>query len=223
MRLRRPKCFAVLLAAYLGTFSSASAANGAVPTGATPGSPTMAKSSSSARHHDGFYARLAVGLQYSAFWGAYFGDPVSLNGLGPGFAVSFGATPIEGVVIGGTLSFTAGEGTLHGRPPGPQTPFILAPLLGPFVDWYPSASGPWHVGSAFGLGGFSGSDANNKSFVGYAPALAAFAGFELWLSPEWSAGFMLVAQGTAPATQRGGSGYRLEAASIGLQYTVLYH
>jgi hypothetical protein len=173
--------------------------------------------------HVGFYARLAVGQAHSYFFGNRDSASVSLTGSGPAFALALGGTPFPGFAVGGIFAFAASSGRLEGGPPGPNHPGAVAPLLGAFVDWYPVPRSSWHLGGAVGLGGFSGTDAAHNQFVGYAPAFALFAGYDLWLTSDWALGLDLVEQGSTYAHARHDQSYRLASASIGFRMSVLYY
>jgi len=72
----------------------------------------------------------------------------------------------------------------------------LSFAFGPFIDVYPNPRGGWHMGFMLGFNGQSVRDTanDNKLFMLYGGAASFWAGYEAWVSGDWSMGGMLKAQ-----------------------------
>jgi hypothetical protein len=170
---------------------------------------------------------MAFGPQYVAFVGEHEAGNASLNGAGTSSVFRVGGTPFEALVIGVTLEIGTLDAEFQGAPQGAEGEAnMIAPLLGPFVDWYPNPRGPWHLGAALGLAGFSGRDAEETRYVGRSAGGALFAGYDAWIGPQFSIGITANVQGSLPANADGASGdagYAFSTFSAGVQSSLLYH
>jgi hypothetical protein len=180
------------------------------------------------RVHDGFYFRFVLGVQYTRIWGERDGSSASLAGIGPSLELYLGGTPFRGLVVGGTFGFSVVRGDFEGAPAGAEGDAqAIAPILGPFVDWYPDPSGPWHTGAALGFAGFSGHDAAGNLYTAAPPGAALFAGWDGWVGSESSLGLGVVVQGALPADAENAdeedTGYRLAAFTTGIQGSFVFH
>ena len=104
------------------------------------------------RLHDGFFFRSSPGL---ALFAATVPDVGTLprrsrvEGLGLSSALSIGATPAPGLVLGGTL-WTVNlfprfvEGGVTATPDDDSVKLTVL-RIGPFVDWYPEARNGFHA------------------------------------------------------------------------------
>lgn len=178
--------------------------------------------------HDGYYQRLSIGLGYTSFWGTGPAGSASISGIGSSFALAFGGTPWDGVVIAGTLGGAAADGAFKGSSPAASgDASALLPLIGVLTDWYPIATGPWHAGAAFGFSGFSTTDSNGRNSTGLAPGGSLFGGHDSWIGPQYSIGIaaiLFIAGPSSGTDSRGYStDYRFMAASFGLQTSLLWH
>jgi hypothetical protein len=176
--------------------------------------------------HTGFYFRVATGLHYTSIFGEHTGGDASLNGLGTSVGLLFGGTASPGLVVGGTLGFIGVSGTFTGAPTGASDDAHAAvPLFGAFVDYYTKPDGPWHVGGAFGIGGYSGRDSLHTRYIGHAPAAQLFGGYDRWFNPCWAMGIGLVTQAASSARAKdlaGTLGYKFAVLSIGFQLSFVY-
>ena len=90
-------------------------------------------------------------------------------------------------------------------------------IVGPFADGYPDPKKGWHFGGMLGLaiasfdtpGGNDGSD-------GFGVGGAAWAGYDVWVAPEWSIGGALKIN----ALRATDSDDDLTISSIGAQFAV---
>lgn len=192
-----------------------------------PDAPSMASEEPYVDVHDGFYLRMATGLHYTSMFGEHTGGDASLNGAGLSMGVLLGGTPRPGFVVGGMFGFVGVSGTFAGAPTGASRDASgAAPLFGAFVDYYPKPDGRWHVGSVFGVGGYSWRDSLHTRYIGYAPAAQLFGGYDSWFNPCWAIGFALVTQAALSARAKdlaGDLGYKFTVLSIGLQMSFVYY
>ncbi len=185
--------------------------------------------------HDGFYLRMSLGAnaQRHTIESDRANVPdLKVNGGGLSFDILIGGSPMPGLVIGGILSADAAS-----RPTVKQDNLesnddydsALA-LIGPFIDGFFDPSGGFHVGGALGITGYaldnrSITEDNNKSFGG--GGLSFWAGYDAWVSSQWSIGGMLRLTGASGTrdleinnvteTQKATSG------SLAILFTALYH
>ncbi len=167
------------------------------PIYAQPRAPQMSQPppAEGAREHDGFYLRLQLGPGY------FFDkesrerdgqDPVVVSEAG-GFATGFeflaGGTVADGFVVGGTLAITRVAN--YEKTIGPDTAetadVIGLTLLGPFIDWYPDVSGGFHV---YGLLALAGGSSRDTDWQRGGLAIGGGAGYDWWISDEWSIGVL---------------------------------
>ena len=86
--------------------------------------------------------------------------------------------------------------------------------LGPMVDWFPSATGGFHVGGGVGWGTL-----NAVNYTSTGTAFHLFAGYDVWIGNEWSLGPAL--RLTSSKTSK--TPYEDAATSIVLMISVLDH
>ena len=154
--------------------------------------PPAAPIERSFRQHEGFYARVNVGLgsMLSANVENEAGGEVETGGLTLNYDLLLGGSPAAGFSLGGGVvggfqmsgDWEANGVELSG---GDMTTLIV----GPFADGFPNSKGGTHFGGLVGLayvgleppGATEGSDA-----VGFGAAF--WAGHDVWVAPEWSVG-----------------------------------
>lgn len=144
--------------------------------------------------HDGFYLRMALGVGWLSL-GLDADADATLKGAGGGVALMLGGTPVDGLVIGGgVFSVSADEPRVEvgGKSSDLSGQASLA-VIGPFVDGYFDPKGGLHVGGAVGLATTKVEDDDStfdaKPYNG--AGLALFAGYDAWVSANWSLGGML--------------------------------
>jgi len=172
--------------------------------------------------HDGFYMRAGFGTQYTRIFGEREGQDAALGVWGMSLVLAFGGTPAPGLVVGGMFTYAGGgQGTFKGAPMGAEKKSDAGTvLLGPFIDWFPSPRGMWHLGGAVGISGHGINDGDGNDFDGTSAGAMVYAGADFWAGPAYSSGLALVLYGALPADA---DGYRLAAVSTGLQWSLLYH
>jgi hypothetical protein len=189
--------------------------------------------------HNGFYTRLGLGLAYASMWGHGPNGAASVRGPGAGLLLSIGGTPVEGLVLAGTIFGANGNGSFKGAPPPAEGEPVesrrkgsaFAPLFGLIADWFPDPRTGWHAGGGFGLGGFSADLGDRDLFTGSTFGGTLFGGYDHWIGPEYSLGFMLVgtlalaadARWEDESIERVPTGYRFTTASSAIVVSLLFH
>lgn len=191
----------------------------------------------------GFYLRASSGLGWLSVYGEGPRGTASISRLGASSALSIGGTLRPGLVLAGTLRVATVTGTFSGGPfenatvmsndgrtTSSASPYADGDLLsvGGLVDLFPDPLGGWHVGAAFGVGGtvvtVRATDGNMGAgaFTG-----SLFAGYDGRLTRTLSFGAMIVSSAATRATMHdtadNDTGYRLGAAAIGLETSLLYY
>ncbi len=174
------------------------------------------------RVHDGFYLRMAFGFGYQAmaFNDVPQADGMEASGMGIDASLLIGGTPGRGIVIGGMFT---------GADMFAEKGDHLSFAFGPFIDVYPNPRGGWHMGFMLGFNGQSVRDTahNDQLFMLYGGAASFWAGYEAWVSGDWSMGGMLKAQGSFGGRERGKVPNREDvqgrAISLTLNWTTVYH
>lgn len=184
--------------------------------------------------HDGFYARLNLGM---GSLGAVVDSPgTAVNQEGTGKSLSLdlaaGYSPSPGIVVGGMLAHDAALSVDYGSDSQAYQSNTTVTFLGPFFDGYPNSRRGFHLGGALGL---AQSRVTDKNLAGFGVAsgfgLLAFIGYDVWVAEEWSVGGSLRLMGTrtkadADAVSEIGltaGRASMETRSIQLMATVLYH
>jgi hypothetical protein len=151
--------------------------------------------------HDGFYLRMSLGL--GAVKTQVEPDEeedgvlsYDLSGTAVAIDLLIGGSPVPGLAVGGALlSSNASEPSLEY--PG-QSDRELDDLtfghLGLFVDGFPDPKGGFHVGGSIGFDAVTIVDEANEfeeelTFGG--AGLNVWAGYDAFISPEWSLGGLL--------------------------------
>ncbi len=153
---------------------------------------------SSARLHDGFYFRGAVGfgtLASGSVTPPGGGGDVKLAGSGPAVELAFGGTLSSGLVVGGGIyGMSIGSPSYSRNSASVDGGAALVSTVGPFIDWYPNPAGGFHFQVSIGwaiLSAGKGSKtptypARDQSGNGF--ALLGGAGYEWWIADQWSLG-----------------------------------
>jgi hypothetical protein len=157
------------------------------------------------RVHDGFFARVALGVGYLTA-GLPHGDrmygptaagvkrDVALSGVAQLTEVSFGGKPAPGLVVGGGLFdanvFKTRKVIGDGYDVDESAGVSATALACPFVDYYPSPSRGLHfLGAPCVAVGVS-----EAVPLGAGWGLAGAVGYEAWIGDEWSLGVLGRAQ-----------------------------
>jgi hypothetical protein len=197
-----------------------------------------------AHSRNGFYFGAISGFGSLGAWGDGPNGSASISGLSLSSGIAIGGSPVPGFAIAGMIegSQTTGN-TFNGGPVVTATSMVgnvptmamtlkgnaraTLGMLGVMVDWFPVASGPWHVGGAVGVGGASLTDDAGKTIGGASVAGSVFGGYQWWLGPSWSLGISAVVMG-APSlkmvdSKGNDTGYGLVPLSAGIQFLLLYY
>ena len=131
-------------------------------------------------------------------------------------------------MLGGGLQIADGVGKFKGAPVDAtgNARATLVQLLGVLVDWFPSPTEGWHIGSQVGLGGIAVTDSlRDSSSVAFTGSL--FGGYDWWIGPEWSLGMLLsLSSGTSEALKQSNgdaTGYSFTPLAFGVEATILWH
>jgi hypothetical protein len=187
--------------------------------------------------HDGFYFRGSIGVGTLAFdqqsdWGPVPDGRVT----GPGTAsdLMLGGTPARGLVVGGALLATHApdpefEGNRLAVEPSTDASWFV---IGPFVDFFFTPNKGFHLGAAAGPSAIWYRDLDPDSSDGREAyrgvGVAAWAGYDAWISSNWSIGGYLRAMAAWTTRQVDYSGSplvdeRANGRSLALLFTALYH
>ncbi len=167
------------------------------------------------RVHDGFYLRMAFGFGYQSmsFTKSQYSGGLEASGAGIDASLLIGGTPGRGLVIGGM--FTGADMFAN---KGDHLSFAF----GPFIDVYPNPRGGWHMGFMLGFSGQSVRDSedDNQLFMIWGGAASFWAGYEAWVSGDWSMGGMLKAQGSFGGRERGPTGFKEDVQGRAISITL---
>lgn len=169
--------------------------------------PPVAAADPTARRHDGFYLRLGLGAGFMRsvvdFEDVNGTSEVKVRGGGVGFELALGGTVAPGLVIGGGIyTVSASEITWESDAQSVLDRYDddtfkggdgVVGMLGVMLDFYPNPRGGFHVQGGIGLGtlaldhdkdtGFPG-----ENWEGGGGGLMLGAGYEFWVSDQWSLG-----------------------------------
>ena len=187
--------------------------------------------------HDGFYFRGSIGVGTLNFNQRSDLDTVpngTVNGPGSASDLMIGGTPVLGLAVGGALLATHAPNPSFDRnspAPNPDVPatFVIA---GPFVDYFFLPHKGFHLGAAAGpaviwykdLDPDSNSDREAYAGVG----AAAWAGYDAWISANWSLGGYaraMIAQTKREVDYSGSplTDEHVTGTSLAVLFTALYH
>lgn len=167
--------------------------------------------------HEGFYLRVNVGPGW--LWSNVNDKSAAdLDVSGSGFSlaadVMVGGSPSPGLALGiGALTntgFALGMNDRDGVSRGQATQFHF--LVGPFFDAFPNDKQGFHLGAEIGFAG-AALDTTIAS-TAFGGGAAGWVGYDMWIAPEWSAGFQLRANGAYLV------GDQADAAAFGLNLSV---
>ncbi len=223
------------------SFATPASAEAAQATASPPAPATQCRACVFVHH--GFYLEASFGFAWLMVQGDGPSGSASISAFGTSTSVAVGGTILPGLALAGTIRAANGTATFHGGPfeHANIVSSVGSPLasangdadvtfvqIGVLVDWYPNARGGWHLGGAVGPGGTvvtplaNGADMSNATFAG-----TIFGGYETWIAPQWTIGFVLVASGATRATLKDSdandAGYRLQPLAISLESSILFY
>lgn len=199
---------------------------------AQPAPAGPAEADATARTHDGFYLRLALGggALKAKFSGGEKAPDTEVSGGGAMLDVLLGGTPVPGLVVGGGYQFEMAQDADFDAGSSTGTGNLARGTIGPFVEWFPDRNGGFSVGLLAGytllvldtidikiFGTEIGNDLNTSGIGG-----TFWVGYAHWLSSQWSLGLM-ARGGLASTKNRDDSSQSGTATSMGLLVTGVYH
>jgi hypothetical protein len=149
--------------------------------------------------HDGFYVQLALGpsrLQddYEIEGTGLFGDGSgTVSGFGEGHQVVVGGALFPGFILAGAaVADVAFSAEVESDGTAVESDSFGMVSFGPMIDFYPQATGGFHIEAGFGFGVTSGVtpegvDGGGASGIGFFGGV----GYELWIAKEWGMGGLL--------------------------------
>ncbi len=185
--------------------------------------------------HDGFYFRGSIGPASVAFdQRSDLPNVPEGNVRGPGVAsdLMIGGTPARGLVVGGALVATlAPDPELEsGRVQSNNDATWV--IIGPFVDFFFDRTKGFHVGAAAGPSALwyrdLDAEQNERNAALAGVGVAGWAGYDAWISSNWSLGgyLRLTAAWTRREVDYSGSSPVEEQANgttLAALFTALYH
>jgi hypothetical protein len=176
--------------------------------------------------HDGFYLRANFGL--SLMW-ANLNDQgsedfdVEASGSGVGLDLLIGGSPSAGIALGGGIISNWSFGADFESEGTPVPDRDLQDLtIGVFVDGFPVATGPWHLGALVGL---SGVNVNQDNYVQSTAGLggALWAGYDQWVADDWALGGQLRLTLARTVGEENDFDVSASTATLGVLFSALYH
>ena len=176
--------------------------------------------------HEGFYTRVGVGM--GGLFNSKSNGAIDTNtgGLSLTYEVLIGGCPAPGFAIGGGAlggvqlsgNWDVDESDRLGNLNVDAGGNLTTLVVGPFVDGFPNASGPLHLGGAVGFG-VGSVNLQGQSYTPLGIGGAFWAGWDVWVAPEWSMGGRLRLDGMY------GKDGDLSASSVGgsVMFSVLYN
>ncbi len=176
--------------------------------------------------HDGFYLRGSVGVGRTL--GGMEADSdnasqsVDFKGAGLGIDLMAGYSPMPGFAVGGGVMSDLAFGADLSKDGSGGAADTTSLLAGAFIDGFPNANGPWHLGGMVGLAVLSLPSANLVD-TGYGIGGSVFAGYDAWVSSDVALGGLL----RFTLARTSGSQDDWDATSghgaLTLAFTALYH
>jgi hypothetical protein len=174
------------------------------------------------RTHDGFYFRMSLGLGSTK---VQFRDgPPGVKDAqdrGALLDLMLGGTPSPGLVIGGGLWFSSLETNKWKRQN--DDPSVGMVAMGPFIDYFPDPHQGFHFGGMLGVAAWrvNVTDLSEPKSTAGGGAVGAWAGYDFWVSPQWSLGVQ--ARYLGMVVENENHDWRGAADTLGLSFTALYH
>ena len=199
--------------------------------------PALAQTSG-VRHHDGFYAEIALGPSmirdsFESGEGTVFFERTegTVTGYGHSQHIAIGGSVAPGLVIAGAAAVDIARTTSadsEGGAVNPDDDYAII-TLGPMVDWWFDPDAGFHALLGFGFGATSGVQPEGAD-GGSASGLGVFAGIghKWWISDEWGLGALLRVnhvRGTESVVTIITDTYEIEHQALGfaLMFSATYH
>jgi hypothetical protein len=189
------------------------------------------------RVHDGFYLRMSVGGGYMSSKVTYDESTIAdrtLSGGGGVLELLIGGSPARGLAIGGGLWGQNAQDPETDPDSADSYESLDFGMLGVFIDGFPDPTGGFHVGGAIGVaslnGAFEDDDLDpDPDRIGEEEGGTAgiggsvWAGYDAWISPEWSLGGMLRFSGAVTSSNADELEQRANTRAFAILFTALYH
>jgi len=165
-----------------------------------PAEPAPALEDPTAEYHEGFYFRVALGAgalvdSFNGPFGIWDGHAEGGSGS---FELALGGSLAPGLVLGGAVmveQVVDPKVTINGAPASESDNVSVGTfvLVGPFLDWYPSPEGGFHLqgmvgGARIELKDSEGVEREDHHPIGGGAAIGA--GYEFWIADEFSLGIL---------------------------------
>jgi hypothetical protein len=181
--------------------------------------------------HDGFYWRLGLGLGTAHAFVSPDKSSIadySLQGGSLLVQALVGGTPARGLVIGGMImggSLGADNITVDSHDTANETTGRYG-MVGAFVDGFPNPTGGFHLGGALSFATLH-LDAKDNSVIqdhnGVGAGVLAWAGYDAWISSEWSLGGQLQFSGAVTRQSKDNVDKVGNVGGVSLLFTSLFH
>ena len=145
--------------------------------------------------HEGFYFRAAVGpgILYPSITNQATNTSGGSTGFGVALDALVGGSPAPGLAFGGGAIAHVGSG---GKFDGDSVGAMFHLNVGPFFDAFPNRKAGFHLGVLLGGSTMSLSSNVSPQRQLWGGGGALWLGWDAWVAPEWSAGFMLQTGGS---------------------------
>ena len=172
---------------------------------------------------------MGVGLAYSGALVSSDSKSVgdySFGGGGAALDLWVGGTPTPGLAMGAALSafgLNSSSRRVNGASLSGDVSGSTA-LLGFFVDGFPDPERGFHFGGALGVASGVAEIKNGpKRFEGGGLGLEGWAGYDFWVSPQWSLGGAVRLMGSITRQDLDNVKYETSIGGASLSFTALYH
>lgn len=204
----------------------------------------MAGSTGGIRTHDGFYFRFGLGIGGGSYAGrVHSSDPtadgagIDARGVAIPLELSFGGTPVRGLVLGGgifgaTIPSPTTRLKNFGLTEQSDSGSVVLSSIGPFVDYYFDPQQGFHAEAAIAYAAAtaakstaSGVQIPDKDYSGSGWALMLGGGWESWVGEQWSVGVLgrLQYGHVSLDAKSGGDKADVNALFLALLATLTYH
>jgi hypothetical protein len=202
--------------------------------------PTATDPTSDIRRHDGFYARIALGIGLLALrrdssspsTDAAYGGESEVKGVAGVTEISIGGTVADGLVLcGSLLGHALRDATLEreGRADLETKRALSFGMVGMGVHYFPDDRGGFHAGGTLGLA-YAVAEVSASRFerIGGAGIGASLAsGYDWWVSDQWALGVigrLTVARLQGEVAAGGVTAQETDmAGAFGVMFSVLHH
>ncbi len=179
-----------------------------------------------AHWHEGFYLQLALGFggMVDDFGGPFGWIDATASGGSGALQLLVGGSLGPGILLGGGVvveQVVEPSVKVEGVPVEDDVGVGTFVLVGPFIDWYPSADGGFHVqgmagGARLQIEDSSGERQDHQPLGG---GVSLGAGYDWWIGDEWSLGVL----GRISGGTLGDEGVTHRVGAVSVLATVTYN